>query len=256
MKEEIGTHSLWTLPVLGSVHADTILTTWLAMALALIALAYVGSSYRSPRVGRTQTVFEGLIDYLSDLVYGALGKSGEPFVPFYIAIFIFVFFLNQFGIFPFHALGLPFGAPPTADLNTTLAFGLMMFVTIQVVAIRKKGLGAYKHIFTPPEGAPSGLAGVVFAALMTPINIIDELARPITLTLRLFFNIFVGELLLFVIASIINSKITIGAFNLSLAASVAPFFIVFFNIFVGTVQAFIFTLLGIVYMSLATAEDH
>ncbi len=256
MKEEIGSHSLWTFPVIGTVHADTILTTWLAMAVALIALGFIGSSYRSPKAGRTQTVFESVVDYLSDMVYGALGKSGEPFVPFFIAVFIFVFLLNQFGVLPFKALGLPFGGSPTADLNTTLAFALLMFVTIQVAAIRKKGIGAYKHIFIPPPGGPEGIAGAVFAIVMTPINLIDELARPITLTLRLFFNIFVGELLLFVIASIINSKIMIGSFNLSLAASVAPFFIEFFNFFVGTVQAFIFTLLGIVYLSLATAEDH
>jgi F-type H+-transporting ATPase subunit a len=250
LKEEIGGHSLWTLPVLGAVHADTILTTWLAMAVALVFLAYVGSSYRSPRAGRTQTVFEGVVDYIADLVYGSLGKGGEPFVPFFIALFIFIFLLNQFGILPFKALGLPFGGSPTADLNTTLALGLMMFVTIQVAAIRKGGIGAYKHIFSAPPGAPPALA-----LLMTPINIIDEVARPVTLTLRLFFNIFVGELLLFVIASIINAKITIGAFNLSLAVTVLPLGIEFFNFFVGTVQAFIFTLLGVVYLSLATSAD-
>jgi F-type H+-transporting ATPase subunit a len=91
---------------------------------------------------------------------------------------------------------------------------------------------------------------------MIPINLIDEFARPITLTLRLFFNIFVGELLLFVIASIINAKIMIGPINLSLAVTILPFFIQIFNFFIGTVQAFIFTLLGVVYLSLATADEH
>ena len=256
MKEEIGSHTLWTVPVLGTVHADTVLTTWLAMAVALAFLAYVGASYRSPRADRTQTVFEGLVDSISDLIYGSLGRGGEPWVPFFIALFVFIFFLNQFGLLPLKELGLPFGGSPTADLNTTLALGLLVFVTIQIAAIRKKGLGAYKHIFTPPAGAPEGLGGVAFAIFLTPININDELARPITLTLRLFFNIFVGELLLFVVASIINSKIRIGAFNLSLAVSVVPFAVQIFNTFVGTVQAFIFTLLGIVYLSLATADEH
>jgi F-type H+-transporting ATPase subunit a len=242
LKEGIGSHSLWTLPVLGAVHADTILTTWLAMAVALALLAYVGSSYRSPRAGRTQTVFEGVVDYISDMVYGSLGKSGEPFVPFFIALFIFIFLLNQFGVLPFKALGLPFGGSPTADINTTLAFALMVFVLIQVTAIRKKGLRAYAHLFNP--------------WFLAPINILEELVRPVTLAARLFFNIFVGELLFFIIASIITSKVSIGPLNLSLAVSVLPFLIQFFNFFVGTVQAFVFTLLGIVYLSLATADDH
>ena len=242
MKEEIGSHTLWTLPVLGPVHADTILTTWLAMAVALIFLAFVGNSYRTPRVGRTQTVFEGVVDYIADLVASSLGKRGEPFVPFFIALFLLVFLLNQFGFLPLKALGLPFGGSPTADLNTTVAFALMVWVTIQVTAIRQRGLAAYKHIFQP--------------IFLFPINLLEELVRPVTLAARLFFNIFVGELLYVIIASIIVAKVSVGAFNLSLAAAILPFFIQFFNFFVGTVQAFVFTLLGIVYLSLATAEDH
>jgi F-type H+-transporting ATPase subunit a len=242
VKEEIGSHTTWLLPVLGTVHADTILTTWLAMAVALIFLAYVGSSYRTPRAGRTQTVFEGVVDYIADMVAGSLGKRGEPFVPFFIALFLLIFLLNQFGVFPFKALGLPFGGSPTADLNTTVAFALIVFFLIQITAIRGRGLGAYAHIFQP--------------WFLSPINLLEELVRPVTLAARLFFNIFVGELLFIIIASIITAKVSIGAFNLSLAVSILPFFIEFFNFFVGTVQAFVFTLLGIVYLSLATAEDH
>jgi F-type H+-transporting ATPase subunit a len=242
VKEEIGSHTTWLLPVLGTVHADTILTTWLAMAVALIFLAYVGSSYRTPRAGRTQTVFEGVVDYIADMVAGSLGKRGEPFVPFFIALFLLIFLLNQFGVFPFKALGLPFGGSPTADLNTTVAFALIVFFLIQITAIRGRGLGAYAHIFQP--------------WFLSPINLLEELVRPVTLAARLFFNIFVGELLFIIIASIVTAKVSIGEFNLSLAVSILPFFIEFFNFFVGTVQAFVFTLLGIVYLSLATAEDH
>jgi len=240
--EEIGQHSSWQLPVFGAVHADTILTTWLAMGVALAFLAYIGSSYRSPRAGRTQTVFEGIVDYIADMVSGSLGKRGEPFVPFFISLFLLIFLLNQFGVFPFKALGLPFGGSPTADLNTTVAFALIVFFLIQITAIRGRGLGAYAHIFQP--------------WFLSPINLLEELVRPVTLAARLFFNIFVGELLFVIIASIITAKVSIGAFNLSLAVSILPFFIEFFNFFVGTVQAFVFTLLGIVYLSLATAEDH
>jgi F-type H+-transporting ATPase subunit a len=242
VKEEIGSHTLWQLPVIGAVHGDTILTTWLAMAIALIVLGFVGSSYRSPRAGRTQTVFEGVVDYIADMVSGSLGKRGEPFVPFFIALLLLIFLLNQFGFLPLKALGLPFGGSPTADVNTTLAFALMVWVIIQVTAIRQRGLGAYAHIFQP--------------WFLSPINLLEELVRPVTLAARLFFNIFVGELLYIIIASIIVAKVSIGAFNLSLAAAILPFFIQFFNFFVGTVQAFVFTLLGIVYLSLATAEDH
>jgi F-type H+-transporting ATPase subunit a len=243
VKERIGVHYHAVWPVVGQINSDTIYTTWIVMAIVLVFLAYVGQSYRRPRVGRTQTVFEGVIEYIADLVYGSLGKSGEPFVPFFVALFIYLFALDQFGIFPFKVFGLPIGGSPTADVNTTVAYALLIFVMIQVVAIRKRGLKHYLHLFKP------------FPFLFA-INVLDELIRPLTLAARLFFNIFVGELLFIVAASIIVQGVMIGPFNLSLAAAIAPFFIQFFNFFVGTVQAFIFTLLGVVYLSLATAEDH
>jgi F-type H+-transporting ATPase subunit a len=243
LKENIGEHVTAVWPVVGSVHIDTIYTTWLVMGLVLALLAWVGASYRRPRVGKTQTIFEGVIDGIADLVHGSLGKTGEPFVPFFIALFIYLFALNQFGIFPFKLFGLPFGGSPTADINSTVPYALVIFFGIWIVAIRMRGPGQFKHLLKP------------FPALL-PINLLDELIRPITLAARLFFNIFVGEILFIVVASVIIQKVMIGPFNLSIAAAIVPFFIQFFNFFVGTVQAFIFTLLGVVYLSLATADEH
>ena len=243
MQEKIGEHLTWQVPVLGTVHSDTIVTTWIVMVIALIFFAWIGASYRSARVTKRQTVIEGVINYIADLATGVLGEKGEPFVPFFIALFIFIFLLNQFGFLPLKVLGLPFGGSPTADLNTTAAYAIMVFVLIQVVGIRKFGLGFYKHLAKPMWP-------------LTPINVLEELARPATLAARLFFNIFVGELLFIIIASIVTAKVMIGPVNLSLAVTIVPFFIQFFNFFVGTVQAFLFTLLAIVYLSLAVTEEH
>lgn len=243
MHEQIGEHSVWHLPLIGQVHSDTILTTWLVMILALIFFAWVGASYRSPRVTKRQTVIEGIINYIADMVTSVLGPAGEGYVPFFIALFLFIFLLNQFGMFPFKALGLPFGGSPTADLNTTLPYAIMVFFIIQFAGFKKQGPKFPLHIFKP------------FAAL-APINLLEELARPATLAARLFFNIFVGELLFIIIASIVTAKVMIGPVNLSLAVTVVPFFVQFFNFFVGTIQAFLFTLLAIVYLSLAVADDH
>jgi F-type H+-transporting ATPase subunit a len=219
------------------------MTTWIVMFISLVFFAWIGASYRSARVSKRQTVLEGVINYIADLAIGVLGEQGEAFVPFFIALFIFIFLLNQFGMLPFKVVGLPFGGSPTADLNTTVAYAIMVFLIIQTVGIRKYGVGFYKHLAKP-------------FAVLTPINVLEELARPATLAARLFFNIFVGELLFIIIASIITAKVMIGPVNLSLLVTVVPFFIQFFNFFVGTVQAFLFTLLAIVYLSLAIAEEH
>ena len=243
MKEEVGAHLTWHWPLVGGVHGDTILTTWLVMLVSLVFFGWLGRSYATHRVNKTQATFEGIVNYLADLAVGTIGKHGERFVPIFIGMFFFIFILNQIGFFPFKELGLPFGGSPTADLNTTVAFALLVFFGIQFVAIRMSGIKAYAHLFKP----------FVF---LFPLNVVEELARPVVLALRLFFNIFVGELLLFVIATIIRSNVHVGPVNLSLGAAVVPFILQFFNFFVGTLQAFVFTLLSIVYLSLATADEH
>ncbi|MEO6834322.1 MAG: F0F1 ATP synthase subunit A [Candidatus Tumulicola sp.] len=243
MQENLGEHILWHLPVLGAVHADTIVTTWVVMALSLVFFAWVGASYRSAYQTRRQVVVEGVVNYIADLATGTLGKRGEPFVPFFIALFVFIFLLNQFGVLPFKAFGLPFGGSPTADLNTTVPLALLVFFLTWVVGFKQNGLKQISHLFKP------------FWPLF-PINALEELARPATLAARLFFNIFVGELLFIIITSIILAHVTMGPVNLSFSVAVMPFFIQFFNFFVGTVQAFVFTLLAIVYLSLAMGEEH
>jgi F-type H+-transporting ATPase subunit a len=243
VREHIGEHILWHLPVLGAVHADTIMTTWLVMIVALVFFGWVGASYRSPYVSRRQAVLEAVFNYIADLATSVLGEDGESFVPFFVALFIFIFLLNQFGIVPFKALGLPFGGSPTADLNTVVPLALIVFCMIQIAAFRKKGVSYLGHVLKP------------FPALL-PVNIIDEILRPITLAARLFFNIFVGELLFIIVSSIILARISIGFFNLSIGVAVVPILIQFFNFFVGTIQAFVFTLLAIVYLSLALADEH
>ena len=243
MQEKLGEHVLWHVPVLGDLHADTIVTTWLVMIVALGFFAWVGASYRSAYQTRRQVVVEGVVNYIADLATGTLGPRGEPFVPFFIALFVFIFLLNQFGMIPFKAFGLPFGGSPTADLNTTVPLALIVFFMTWIVGFRQRGADQIWHLFQPYWW-------------LFPINVLDELIRPVTLAARLFFNIFVGELLFLIVASLIEAKVSIGFLNLSLAVSVVPFFIQFFNFFVGTVQAFVFTLLAIVYLSLSISEQH
>ncbi len=243
MHEEVGSHPIWNVPLLGTLHSDTLITTWIVMAISLAFFWWIGRSYITHRVNKVQTTFEGITFYLGDLTVSTLGPKGERFVPVFVAIFFFIFILNQIGFFPFKQLGLPFGGSPTADLNTTAAFAVVVFLGIQFVAIRKGGVGAYAHLAKP-------------YLWLLPINLIEEVARPVVLALRLFFNIFVGELLIFVIATIVASNVHIGPFNLSLAAAFVPILLQFFNFFIGSLQAFVFTLLTIVYLSLATAEEH
>ena len=145
---------------------------------------------------------EGVVNYVSDLVTSTLGKRGEPFVPFFIALFVFIFLINQFGMLPFKPLGCPFGGSPTADINTVVPLALTVSHRLDRGCLSQNGC------------MPSTCSAI---RQLLPINISKSSSRPVTLAARLFFNIFVGELLFIVVASIIRAHVMIGPLNLSLA---------------------------------------
>jgi F-type H+-transporting ATPase subunit a len=253
MQEQVGSHPLWHLDFMpapfNTVHADTILITWLVMALALLILGVLAATHPVKIVTKRYSILELLVGGLTDLTTSILGKRGTPLAPYIITILVFILLLNEIGLFPF------IGKSPTADLNTTAALAITTILLIQVVGIRNKGLGFYRHLVIKP---------LALGIPMLPFMLIDELARPVTLAMRLFGNIFAGEILLVVAAAVILAGITLGpyhVFGLSITIPIskltiaAPFAIYFFNLLIGLIQAVVFTLLTIGYLVVPTEES-
>jgi F-type H+-transporting ATPase subunit a len=247
MQEIPGNHPLWHLRFLpgplSTVHIDTVIITWFAMALALVILGLLAATHPITVVSKRYSVLELMVAYISELTVGILGKNGVPFVPYIISLFLFILLLNEIGLFPL------IGRSPTADLNTTAALSITTILLIQIVGIRNQGLGYYRHLFFKPW---------FLGVLLLPINIIEELARPVTLAMRLFGNIFAGEILLLVAAAVITANIHLGFVPVSKLANVAPLVIFAFNLIIGVIQAVVFTLLTIAYLitPLQTSTEH
>lgn len=256
MQEQVGSHPLWHLDFLpapfNTVHADTIIITWIVMALAVVIFGLLAATHPVTIVSKRYSLMDLLVGGLTDLTTGILGRRGAPLAPYIITILIFIFLMNEIGLFPF------IGKSPTADINTTAALAITTILLIQAVGIRYKGLGFYKHLVVRP---------LALGIPMLPILIIDELARPVTLAMRLFGNIFAGEVLLVVAGAVITAGIVLGPYTvfglhisipISKLTVVAPFFIYFFNVIIGLIQAVVFTLLTIGYLVVPTEEstDH
>jgi len=242
-QETIGGHPTWNLPVLGSVHSDTIWITWVAMAVTLVLLFLATRVYSPTRVTKRQTFMELLVGFLENLAVDTLGPAGRPFVPLTIAIFTFILVLNEIGLVPWP------GRSPTSDLNTTAGMALFVFIMLYVVGIKNHGIKYFKHWLGPKELGPIGMVALI------PINLIEDFTKPVTLAMRLFGNILAGEILLFVVATIIASHLVIGPLNISAGATIAPFLIYGFNLFVGLIQALVFTLLTVAYLMTPTSEE-
>jgi F-type H+-transporting ATPase subunit a len=240
MHETIGDHPLWHIPFMpapfNTVHADTVVITWIGMAIVLIAVGILARVHPVTKLSKRYTFMELIVTAISGQVDTILGKNGVPFVPFIISLFMFIFVLNEIGLFPF------VGKSPTADINTTAALAIFAILLVQGVGVVRKGLGYFGHLVVRPLG---------LGIPLLPIMIIDELARPVTLAMRLFGNIFAGEILLVVIAAVIVGHLGI----ISTLANICPILIYPFNMFVGAIQALVFTLLTIAYLITPTSDE-
>jgi F-type H+-transporting ATPase subunit a len=225
---KVGEHIEWH--VFGvSLHGDTIIATLVAGAIVIGLGLWMRRTISARKPGRLQIFFETVTEQVETQVEDTMGIKTAPFVvPLAFTLFLFILIANWLSILPSFKTGedheiLP---PPASDVNLTYALALLVIVLMHVTGIRKRGFrGYYHHLVTP-------------SAVMLPINIIEELVRPVTLALRLFGNIFSGTIMVTLIA-------LFPAWLLW-----APDVIwKLFDMFIGLIQAFIFGLLTILYFS-------
>ena len=219
--EEIGKVSQWVF-YLGDtrlvVNNHTLIMTWVVIGLTLL-FSWLATRDRKMVPGPWQRIAELLVDWFKELVCDALGEAYEErYFPLICALFIFLLLCNWVGIVP----GLE---EPTKDLNTTLGLGLMGFVIAHGTAIKVKGLKEYvKEYFEP-------------MFFLAPLNVVGEIAKVISISFRLFGNIMGGSIIIIVVSHLIWGLV------------LPPFLYGFFGLFVGTVQAFVFMMLTLVYIS-------
>jgi F-type H+-transporting ATPase subunit a len=214
-------------------------------ALVLFVLGLLAT--RRPNMkkpGRVQGFFEWSIAGLSDLFRGALGPDAEQHLPLVLALFFFVLFTNLAGLIPSipgfrsdGSLAEPYIISATAATSTTIALALIVFFYVQYIGIRAKGFWGYlKHFLGP----------VPFLFwLFLPIEIIGEIVKPFSLSMRLFGNIY-GE-------DVINNLALGAGSHIHLPVQVV---INILQTFTDVVQAFIFALLTCAYISIMTETGH
>ncbi|MDD5681423.1 MAG: F0F1 ATP synthase subunit A [Candidatus Omnitrophica bacterium] len=184
---------------------------------------------------RLQNAVELVVGGLDDFVCGILGKNGRRYTPFIGTLFIYIIFMNLFGI-------IPFMKSPTSSWSTTLGLALCVFVYVQYTAFKELGfLGYLDHMMGRPRGI---LAFSVFVPVMMFIlHIVSELVRPISLSLRLRSNIWGDDMLLSVLAGFGLGGVPLLVFSTILA------------ILAAVVQAVVFTLLTTIYFALVLTHE-
>jgi F-type H+-transporting ATPase subunit a len=241
-----------------ALHLDTVFFSVLLGAL-MVFTAWKVSRNLNPEVpGGFQNFVESIVDFVNGQVRDTFPGHNPIIGPLAITIFLWVWLMNFMDLIPVDLLPLLatfigvdyLKVVPTTDLNTTLAMSLTVFALIVFYNLKVKGVGGYLKMFLFHP----------FGKFFVPVNVvmtaIEELAKPLSLALRLFGNLFAGELV-FLLIALLGGSAAIGlglAFILPLQVLLDLAWLIF-HILVITLQAFIFMVLTIVYLSMA-AEDH
>ena len=248
------------------VNLDSVLITLSLAALFLVGFLVSARRATAGVPGKFQACVEMVVGFVDGLVRETFHGRSKLIAPLSLTIFCLVFLMNFMDMLPVDwppavagAAGVHFlRAVPTADLNTTLGLSLMVFLLIQVFGIRHKGVGTFvKEAFTAPFHAEGTVAKILLAPANLLLRVIEELVRPLSLTLRLFGNMYAGELIFILIALMTwHASLSSGlTYVMAPLQFVSGFVWTAFHILVITLQAFIFMMLTIVYLSMA-AESH
>lgn len=194
--------------------------------IGLTGFSFVISKRLQLVPNNTQSIVELLISGIENLVHDTMGGHGKKYFPFVATFGIYILVSNLLGLIP----GL---VPPTANLNTTAGLAVIVFVTTHIIGVKEHGIKYFKHFMGPVWW---------LTPLMIPIEIIGHLSRPLSLSLRLFGNMMGHEIIVAVL--------------LLLVPYLLPIPILVLGIIVSFIQAFIFSLLTMMYIGGALEEAH
>jgi len=204
---------------------DAITYTWLVMAL-LFLLSFLATKAIKTIPGGLQNFMEVVISGIENMVVETMSERGRPYFPLVATIGIFVLVSNLIGL-------IPGFFPPTANINTTAACAIVVFLSTHVVGIKHHGIGYIKHFCGPV---------LWLIPIMFFIEVIGHLSRPVSLTMRLFGNMNGHELILIIF--------------FGLAPFLVPLPMMLMGVLVSFIQAFVFMLLTMIYIQGSLEEAH
>jgi len=241
----VAPHTLFTIG--GWPITNSIFYGWVAAIVICALLIWVARRVKIKPVGGIAQYFEYGTEFVANLVEGAFDdkKKGRKYVPFFVTLFFFILLNNWLGLLPivgegFQAHGNPLLRPFTGDLNGTLAMGIITMGLVYGASIRESGglLKYLRHFFVGSPLNPMYL-------LIGLIEMITDLTRVLSLSLRLFLNVTIGDIVIAVFAYLGHVVAPVTAL---------PFTLLEFG--VGALQAYIFVVLSVMYLAMAVNAHH
>jgi F-type H+-transporting ATPase subunit a len=220
--------------------SNTIITMWIVMAVVLVVvILMVRGSKLIP--GRGGNIIELVYESLRDFGIGIAGSPAAPYIPIFAGAFLLVLFDNWVGLVP------PVGKvellrAPSSDVNITIGMALVSFLIFEIEGFRKLGVGGYLGKFFPFYEFRNGIGAGVIALFVGLIELLLEFVKPVTLSMRLFGNIYGGEVALGVLTT--------------LTVLLFPVLLIGLELLLNAIQALIFSILTLIFITLAIESHH
>jgi len=247
----LGHGAFWQL------NLDSLLVSSILGCIFVFVMYIVAKRTTAGVPGKFQNAIEAVWEWMDGLVAENYHKKRDFVTPLALTIFVWVVLMNLMDLLPVDLFAwiislftsshdVYFRAVPTADPNVTFAMSFAVFFLVIFFNIKAKGLGLITEIFTAPFTAKNIFAKILLAPLNLFFRVIDEVVKPISLSLRLFGNIFAGELIFILIALLYASGFITGGAGVLLGSIWA-----IFHILIVLIQAFVFMMLTVVYLNMA-----
>ena len=247
-KAEVAEMGFWAF------HIDTLFFSLLLGGAFLFIFARAARSFSLTKPSKLQLFVELLIDFINDTVKSTFKTAKNSLIaPMALTIFSWVLLMNLMDLvpvdlipYPAELLGVPYlKVVPTTDLNLTASLALSVFILYLFFSIRSKGfIGFIKSITLHPFG-PWMLPANLF------VEVIDMLAKPLSLALRLYGNLYAGEMIFLLIAGMVAWQLTFSGIMIGIFGTILSLVWAIFHILIVVLQAFIFMMLTVVYMNMA-----
>jgi F-type H+-transporting ATPase subunit a len=219
--------------------SSSIFTMWIVIAIVLVVVILMTRGLKLVP-GGAQNAFEAFYEFLSDFGVSIAGAAARPYVPLFAAFFILILFCNWSGLIP------PVGRieelrAPTSDVNVTIGLALVSFLYFEFQGFKKLGVGGYLGKFFPFYEFRKGIGAGGIALFVGLVELMLEFVKPVTLSMRLFGNIYGGEVALGVITALTVAFIPVALLGL--------------EVMLNAIQALIFSVLTLIFITLAI-ESH
>lgn len=223
LMEELNCNTVFTLPFFGGIEVlESVVVSWLITLVLMGLFLILVRNLQFRKIGRKQAALESGVLFIYDFFEGLVGKEGRAYIPYLMAVVIYIAAANLIGIFGFKS--------PTKDMNVTITLSVMSIIVVEIAGIRAKGLKGWLKSFTEP------------IPIVTPINILELFIRPMSLCMRLFGNVLGAIVVMALIKYIMPLFLPIP-------------FSFYFDIFDGIIQAYVFVFLTSLYIKEAIETE-